>query len=127
MIKQSMPPFSKKAKLVCHKERSKTSFITQLVVSESRYRWGWEWGANNLLDVLELATTGPGLGHVVTQHTSNVVTAEGRLAKHNKLESVLRDEGDVLAGTAVTVGGVHCGWVVWFLVCVRALEQPVGW
>lgn len=64
-------------------------------------------GGGNLLDVLQLATTGPGLGHVVTQHTSNVVTAEGRLAEHNKLESILGDEGDVLAGAAVTVGGVH--------------------
>lgn len=71
-------------------------------------------GGGNLLDVLKLAATCPGLGHVVTQHTPYVVTAHGRLAEYNKLEPVLGDEGDVLAGAAVTVGGVHfaCGWWV---------------
>ena len=73
----------------------------------------------NLLNVLKLATTSPGLGHVVTQHTFNVITAEGRLAEYNKLESVLGNKGDVLAGVAVTVGGVHFEWFVWFPVCAH--------
>ena len=108
-----MLPFSKKAELVCHKERSKTFFITQLVVSEGRK--GGSISGGNLLNVLKLAATSPGLSHIVTQHTLNEVTAERRLAKHNKLEPVLGDESDVLAG-AVTVGGVHCVCVEWSVV-----------